>query len=70
MSIMSIKEIRAMNNNDIDNKILEIKKILLEYRIKQATRQSLKPHLIKQKKKELAQIMTIKQEKIIHSAVN
>ncbi len=70
MSIISLQEIRSMNNSDIDDKILELKKILLDYRIKQATRQSLKPHLIKQHKKYLAQIMTIKHERIIKNNMN
>nr|YP_009314776.1 Ribosomal protein L29 [Neoizziella asiatica]SCW23231.1 Ribosomal protein L29 [Neoizziella asiatica] len=69
MPIISLQEIRDMKNTDIDEQILEIKKILLDYRIKQATRQSLKPHLIKRYKKQLAKIMTIKHERIIYKTI-
>ena len=66
---MTVQDIRTMSDQDMDQKILEIKKTLLDFRIKQATRQSFKPHLIKRYKKQLAQIMTIKHERNIHSNV-
>nr|YP_009312934.1 Ribosomal protein L29 [Helminthora furcellata]SCW21188.1 Ribosomal protein L29 [Helminthora furcellata]SCW24048.1 Ribosomal protein L29 [Helminthora furcellata] len=66
MDDLSLEKIRSMDYSSMDIKILEIKKILFDFRMKQATRQSFKPHLVKKYKKQLSQIMTIKTEKIIH----
>nr|YP_009313753.1 Ribosomal protein L29 [Helminthocladia australis]SCW22007.1 Ribosomal protein L29 [Helminthocladia australis] len=60
---LSKEEIRAMDEEKIDEQILAIKKILFEFRMKQATKQSFKPHILKIYKRQLAQIMTIQHEK-------
>nr|YP_009296542.1 ribosomal protein L29 [Thorea hispida]AOM65477.1 ribosomal protein L29 [Thorea hispida]ARX95846.1 50S ribosomal protein L29 [Thorea hispida]UNJ79131.1 ribosomal protein L29 [Thorea hispida] len=63
-----------MNNNinklDIEKlqqEIINIKKILLDYRVKQATKQPIKSHEIKKYKKELVRIITIEHQQIIKS---
>ena len=66
MQMYTVQEIRKMNAKDIENNIIEIKKTLLDFRIKQATRQSFKPHLVRQYKKQLARIMTVKYEKVLN----
>nr|YP_009314365.1 Ribosomal protein L29 [Liagora harveyana]SCW22619.1 Ribosomal protein L29 [Liagora harveyana] len=63
METDTIQDIRGMSEKDIENNIAKIKKTLLDFRIQQATRQSFKPHLVRQYKKQLARIMTIKHEK-------
>nr|YP_009313137.1 Ribosomal protein L29 [Dermonema virens]SCW21391.1 Ribosomal protein L29 [Dermonema virens] len=64
ISILSKEEIRSMDTSKIEEHIFEVKKVLFQFRMKQATRQSLKPHMIKKYRKQLAQIMTIQKEKI------
>nr|YP_009315796.1 Ribosomal protein L29 [Trichogloeopsis pedicellata]SCW24454.1 Ribosomal protein L29 [Trichogloeopsis pedicellata] len=65
MNNVNINEIRSMTSQNIENQINELKKILLDFRVKQATKQSLKPHLIRKYKKQIARLMTVKHEKII-----
>lgn len=64
-----------MNNNlnhtkisDIETlqqEIINIKKILLNYKVKQATKQPIKPHKIKKYKKELVKIITMEHQQLI-----
>nr|YP_009315593.1 Ribosomal protein L29 [Liagora brachyclada]SCW24251.1 Ribosomal protein L29 [Liagora brachyclada] len=67
METDTIQDIRGMSEKDIENNIAKIKKTLLDFRIQQATRQSFKPHLVRQYKKQLARIMTIKHEKFLNN---
>ena len=48
--------------SDIQEEIVQIKKDLLDMKIKQKTRQQIKPHLIKQKKHRLAQLSTLEHQ--------
>nr|YP_009313550.1 Ribosomal protein L29 [Galaxaura rugosa]SCW21804.1 Ribosomal protein L29 [Galaxaura rugosa] len=63
MKKLKIEDIRIMNSEDINNEILTIKKRLFDFRMQLATRQQIKPHIIKEYKKQLSQLMTIKHEK-------
>lgn len=66
MKQLTITEIRALNQDSLKQEIINIKKILFDFRLKQATRQSVKPHVIRAYKKQLARIMTIEHEKFIN----
>nr|ARO91140.1 50S ribosomal protein L29 [Flintiella sanguinaria] len=63
MARSNIKQIRSMNKEEINEEISATKRELLELRIQKATRQSLKPHLFKQTRYKLAQLLTVEQEK-------
>ena len=49
-----------MSDDEIHNKIINIRKALFELRFQKATRKRVKPHLFKQYRKTLAQLLTIK----------
>nr|YP_009294388.1 ribosomal protein L29 [Palmaria palmata]AOM67828.1 ribosomal protein L29 [Palmaria palmata] len=63
MNILSNKAIRNLDIESMEREVLEIKRALFDFRLKQATRQSVKPHIIKAYKNQLARIMTIQKEK-------
>jgi len=63
MDQLSVIQIRQINHNEREKKLAFSKKSLLELRIKQATRQKIKTHNIKQYKKQVARIITIDKEK-------
>lgn len=54
-----------LNREKLQQEIINIKKILLDYKVKQATKQPIKPHEIKKYKKELVRIMTLEHQQII-----
>lgn len=60
MKLLTTKEIKKLEKENAIIEIIKIKKILLDLRIKQATRQPVKSHLFKLYKKQIAQILTIK----------
>ena len=62
MTILSIEELKQLNNLEITNKILEVRKILFDLKFKKATKKTIKTHLIKQYKRMLAQLLTIEQK--------
>nr|YP_010337581.1 ribosomal protein L29 [Dixoniella grisea]UNJ17166.1 ribosomal protein L29 [Dixoniella grisea] len=59
-----IKEFRNLSKEEIENKILSINKELLYLKIQKATRQTFKPHLFRDYRCQLAQLLTIKNELI------
>lgn len=63
MNKLTKQEIRTLDNENLKKEIINIKRILFDFRMKQATRQNIKPNAIKAYKKQLAQIMTIQHEK-------
>lgn len=58
MKEITFKEIKQFKSPEVDSKIIEVQKELLELRFKQATRQTVKPHLFKVYKKILARLLT------------
>nr|YP_009628630.1 ribosomal protein L29 [Acrochaetium secundatum]QBX88413.1 ribosomal protein L29 [Acrochaetium secundatum] len=63
MKVLDSSEIRDLDQQEMQAEILAIKRILFDFRLKQATRQTIKPHSLKAYKKQLARITTIKHEK-------
>ena len=59
MKILTIQEIRKLKNIELNDKILEVKKVLFDLKFKQATKKSIKTHLFKKYKRMLAQLLTI-----------
>ncbi|CCP38127.1 50S ribosomal protein L29 (plastid) [Chondrus crispus] len=64
MAFTKINNIQDLTNEKIEARIIEIKKDLLQLKIKKATRQSFKPHIFKHKRHELAQLLTIETKRI------
>ena len=62
MSFSDIRELRKLDSDTIDEKIISIQKELADLRVKKATRQEFKPHVFKQKRLNLAQLLTIKSQ--------
>ena len=55
----SLKEFKSLNNNQIIEKIEELRKELFDLRFKQATRQLNETHRFSIIKKEIAQLLTL-----------
>lgn len=55
-----LKEIKKLDDEELESKIIELKKQLISYRIKLGTKQKIKSHEPKKAKKQIAQILTIK----------
>jgi large subunit ribosomal protein L29 len=63
MKILDSNEINCLSQEQMQKEIIEIKKSLFDFRLKKATRQTIKPHMLKAYRRQLARIMTIRHEK-------
>jgi large subunit ribosomal protein L29 len=70
MKILSSSAIRTLDTKQIQTEIVNLKKILFDFRLKQATRQSIKPHLIQMYKRQLARVMTIEHQQNIGKSLS
>lgn len=59
MEILTIQEIKKLENIELNNKILEVKRLLFDLRFKQATKKSIRTDLLKKYKRMLAQLLTV-----------
>nr|YP_010241871.1 ribosomal protein L29 [Coscinodiscus wailesii]QTI82786.1 ribosomal protein L29 [Coscinodiscus wailesii] len=59
MTLPTFNDIKGISNNEISKKIIQTEKELFNLRFKKATRQVFKPHEIKYRKRELAQLKTL-----------
>jgi len=55
----SLKEFKSLNNNQIKEKVHELRKELFDLRFKQATRQLNETHRFSMIKKQIAQLLTL-----------
>ena len=55
----SLKEFKRLNNNQIKEKVQELRKELFDLRFKQATRQLNETHRFSMIKKQIAQLLTL-----------
>ena len=60
---MKVSEIRKLNNEEIQTKVIETKKELLNLRIKNATGSLEKPSKINELRKDVARMLTILKER-------
>jgi large subunit ribosomal protein L29 len=58
MSLPKIDEVRNLSDEELNEKILAVKRQLFELRMQKATRQLEKPHQFKHAQHQLAQLMT------------
>nr|YP_009774039.1 50S ribosomal protein L29 [Caulacanthus okamurae]QIZ74656.1 50S ribosomal protein L29 [Caulacanthus okamurae] len=63
MTLRKIKSIQELNIQEIDKNIIQTQREILELKIKKSTRQSIKNHTFKHKRRELAQLLTLKTQK-------
>ena len=63
MSLSKIQDTRAMSDQELDEQIQALKRQLFELRMQKATRQTVKPHLFKHTRHQLAQLMTVERER-------
>ncbi len=63
MSKSTIKEFRNLSDVEITEKIGTLRKELFDLRFKQATRQLTKTHRFKEARVELAQLLTVSNER-------
>ncbi len=68
MALPNVTEARAKSDEQIAERVLEIKKALFQLRFEQGTRRLEKPHQFKHLKHELAQLMTIERERQLKAA--
>tara|TARA_Y100001970_G_C14258815_1_gene877834 strand:+ start:12733 stop:12951 length:219 start_codon:yes stop_codon:yes gene_type:complete len=59
-----MNDLRSMKDAEITDKINNLRKELFELRFQQATRQLTETHKFQQSKKQLAQLLTVQQERL------
>jgi large subunit ribosomal protein L29 len=65
MKMLDTNEIRSLSDESVQKEIIAIRRILFDFRLKQATKQVIKPNILKAYKNQLARIMTIKDERLL-----
>lgn len=63
MPLPKISEFRELSDQELSEQILDAKKQLFDLRFQQATRRLEQPHLFKQTRHRLAQLMTVERER-------
>jgi len=64
MSLPKINEILSLKNDELEKEILATKKQLFDLRLRQATRQSFKPHSFRHTKHRLGQLLMVKRQRL------
>ena len=68
MALPKIADARTLNDVDLSDRILAVKKQLFDLRLQKATRRQVKPHQIKHAKHELSQLLTVEHERLAAQA--
>ena len=63
MSKTTTKDVRNLSDSEISEKVENLRKELFDLRFKQATRQLAKTHRFKEVRTELAQLLTVSNER-------
>ncbi|MGA7933433.1 MAG: 50S ribosomal protein L29 [Kovacikia sp.] len=63
MPLPKIEEARNLNDEDLQEQILAVKRELFQLRFQKGTRQLEKPHQFKHARHRLAQLMTVERER-------
>lgn len=63
MAFPKISEARELNDQELAEKVIALKKQLFQLRLQKSTRQLDKPHQIKHAKHQLAQLLTVEHER-------
>jgi large subunit ribosomal protein L29 len=67
MALPNIQTANELSDEDLQSEILAIKKELFDFRLKIATRQTVKPHMFGHAKHRLAQLMTVERTRQIQA---
>jgi large subunit ribosomal protein L29 len=70
MALSKINEIRDLDDQELSEQIVAVKRQLFELRFQKATRQESKPHQFKHARHRLAQLMTVERERQLAAAAN
>ena len=68
MPLSKIDEIRELDDQELGDQIVAVKRELFQLRFQKATRQLEKPHQFKHLRHRLAQLMTIERERQLTAA--
>jgi len=63
MSKTTTKDVRNLSDSEISDKVQNLRKELFDLRFKQATKQLAKTHRFKEVRTELAQLLTVSNER-------
>lgn len=61
--MLDISELKGLSRQELEDKIISLKKVLFEKHTEQKTGRLEKPHLIRDAKRDIARILTILNEK-------
>jgi large subunit ribosomal protein L29 len=64
MTQPDMSEMRKLSDGDISDQINGIRRELFDLRFQQATRQLQKPHRFKEARRRLAQLLTVRQQRL------
>ena len=65
MSLPKISDSRKLNDQELEARVLELKRQLFDLRFKKGTRQLDKPHQFKHIRHEISQLLTVERERQI-----
>ncbi len=68
MALSKIADARNLSDEELAEQIVAIKRQLFQLRMQKATRQEVKPHEFKHARHQLAQLMTVTQERALVAA--
>lgn len=68
MPLPKIEDARKLNDQELDEQIIAVKRELFQLRFQQGTRKLDKPHLFKHARHRLAQLMTVERERQLAAA--
>ncbi|XFA74107.1 50S ribosomal protein L29 [Thermosynechococcaceae cyanobacterium Okahandja] len=63
MALTKFKDLQQLSEQEVSDRIVAIKKELFDLRFKKATRQEVKPHQFKHLRHELAQLLTLENQR-------
>jgi large subunit ribosomal protein L29 len=69
MSLPKIADSRKLNDQELEARVLELKRQLFDLRFKKGTRQLDKSHQFKHIRHEISQLLTVERERQIKAAV-
>jgi len=70
MPLPKVDEVRDLNDQEISDQIVSIKKELFQLRFQKATRQLDKPHQFKHLRHRLSQLMTVERERQVKASAD
>lgn len=63
MALSKVQDARDLSDRELEDQVRTLKRQLFELRMQKATRQTVKPHLFKHTRHQLAQLMTVERER-------